>query len=584
MLTPQPKLPLLPVPLALLALFGASALLYSPPAAADAAPPTATAPSDPPVTLAPTPRPRFGAILQALAAQAHVTVIAEDVPLHQTLANVAQLTLPPNTPISQAMTLVAAAFDYDAQRNGSVFLLKKRFTDPSDLPNVTLEECTEALRDIGSDLDMFDPGPRESMPGPYCLPLMRLEPTLTPDQLSAMHETTAEKGLAIASLTPDQQAIIRKFVLSDYVDTYNDTVKGAGYMMAQTPTLTLRFDLDTAQGGGPSVPPQPGLKTASFGYVIRDSFDRPDFISLIRNRPLDAPPIPAPVLSQNAKVLPALQAPPAQAGDQGYTTLGAVVAGLNKRGQPASVAAALGAKAVTIYGADAAQPAEIMQALADIYGLHVETEHQAAGVILRLKRRPYTWPSELSGLPQAIRYAMPDPFLRVMHEEWMRKQVAKNANRPAPKSLAESLAREQEREKIWPLAMQMLILASTLKNNAAEALRVEMEDRLNKRGTSVKKELAKSPSTAPIALASLSPSARSAFALLLMTDVLDKLEHSLGDKVPVWVADLDNCYLTGGLGPSGYTPGKLFFTMFISAVGPDGRLLQYMGTGTELKP
>lgn len=577
-------LTLLPVPLALLTLFGASALLHSPPAAADAALPTANAPTDPPVTLAPTPSPRFSAILQSLAAQGHVTVIAEDAPLHQTLANASQLTLPPNTPISQAMSLVAAAFDYDAQRNGSVFLLKKRFTDPSDLPNVTLEECAEALRDIGSDLDMFDPGPRESMPGPYCLSLMRLEPTLTLEQLSAMHETTPEKGLAIASLNPDQQAIIRKFVLSDYIDTYNDTVKGVVYKMAQTPTLTLRFDLDTAQQGQPSVPPQPGLKTASFGYVIRDDYDRPDFFSLIRNRPLDAPPVAAPAPHRNAKVAPALQAPLAQAGDQGYMTLGTVVAGLNKRGQLASVAAALSAKAVTIYGANAVQPAEIMKALADVYGLHVETEHQAAGIILRLKRRPYTWPSQLSGLPQAVRYAMPDPFLRAMHEEWMRKQVAKYANRPAPKSLAEALAREQENNKSMQIGMRMLFLASTLKNNAAEALRAEMEERLNKRGTSVRQELAKSPSTAPVTLASLSPSARSAFALLLMTDVLDKLEHSLGQKVPVWVADLDNCYLTGGLGPSGYTPGKQFFTMFISAVGPDGRLLQYMGTGTELKP
>jgi len=52
----------------------------------------------------------------------------------------------------EAVQKVAARFDYDAVRHGSVYLLQKLYTNPDDLPEVTPEELRGGLKSLGAPI------------------------------------------------------------------------------------------------------------------------------------------------------------------------------------------------------------------------------------------------------------------------------------------------------------------------------------------------------------------------------------------------------------------------------------------------
>ena len=160
----------------------------------------------------------FKDALNALSEQSHVAFVAEGWPLRATLKDKQASALADvELPLSKAVQHLAEAYDYDAQRQGKVFLLTKRYTDPADLPGVTLAECRASVEDIRDVTGPFNP---QAPPEKYGVadPLIgALVASLTPSQIQAMAEKTPEKRLSVSSLTPEQQAQVWRFLLYSYV-------------------------------------------------------------------------------------------------------------------------------------------------------------------------------------------------------------------------------------------------------------------------------------------------------------------------------------------------------------------------------
>lgn len=378
-------------------LFAAFCLLLSIPGAAHAQASGAATP-DLVVHLTRAQATRFQDALDALAAQAHVAIVAEGAPLHPALTGKDVPDLPANTPLSTAVTKIAAAYDYSAERQGGVFVLKKRYTDPEDLPDVTLDECRQSLDDVLRVLDAFNPHLFISIREPLSDRLaMDFVKTLTPEQERAMQA----KNLHYTDLTPGQQALIVRTILYETVQMQADGFQGLQDIFAQAPKSVIRTQ---AQG-------RKGVFLEYTQTERRDplypNFQRLAWASLTFEAPLadgEAPPPARPVA----------QSPPARGA-----TLGEVVDGLNaalgRKAQeaPMAVEAALRAKPVTAAGLGNAAPLDALRALAAVYGLRIGASDRGGPL---LERASSSAPRALPDLPQALRAALPAPLLRAMHD------------------------------------------------------------------------------------------------------------------------------------------------------------------------
>ena len=102
---------------------------------------------------------RFDRVFANLSQKYHVSLICESRPLLLTPKDaeaakaLEQVLSHPNSDVDEQVKAVAAAFDYQATRadrgkDKTLFLLTKRYTSPSDLPEVTLEEADTSFRNI----------------------------------------------------------------------------------------------------------------------------------------------------------------------------------------------------------------------------------------------------------------------------------------------------------------------------------------------------------------------------------------------------------------------------------------------------
>ena len=201
----------------------------------------------------------FTKALETLSRRYHVAFICEDAPQEDTVSAAIvpeslrdSDNLSPEAARQKAVETVAAAFDYSASRLGTTFLLRKRYTKiADDLPSVTLEECALALRDAKRALAAVNPNvaPFNGQMYPLSDHLMK---SLTQDQLAAMFngavnvgntsggkplqgvtmdgvplegreqkssKGVVELGVPIRSLTPAQQADVRKIAAYYYVQS-----------------------------------------------------------------------------------------------------------------------------------------------------------------------------------------------------------------------------------------------------------------------------------------------------------------------------------------------------------------------------
>jgi hypothetical protein len=538
--------------------------------------------SDPVVRLTKEEARIFRDALKAVATQAHVTLVAEGEPLKLTLPKEEVQDFPEgDVALPEIVAKLAAAFDYSAESQGNVFVLRKRYSDPRDLPGVTLQECALAVQDVMRVASALNPRVPPRRYGGTRHPLAgELIATLTPEQLQAMQD----KELRVADLTPRLQAQVWRIALYYYVQYPMDDAERVLKRINQITKTDPVFCQKDAYG-----------LQRLFGYEIAAGPQgRSLFLPLSHpNQVRTGSGWIQVMLPPAAKKAPT--APPSDPTDPlpsdatestGITlensTLETVTAALSaRRDSPAKmvVDAALAAKPITVVGQDFTPSTQVLTALADAYGLRVKAEDDGT---LRLTRRLFKVATNASDLPEAVRRVFPEPFLRALQgrklaaltsqppdearpSDRQRAEQDGDETQPNPMSQEAVIAKRKKQEERLKQIQQIRNAPYALRNAAVQRLRTIIEPKL------------KAAPDARVAMSSLGEPERVALANVLMADCLQGIRQLVDQPVPEFIEQFNQTILTGGLRRG--DDGKQKFSLFLSFKTPDGRVFQGPGFG-----
>ncbi len=457
----------------------------------------------------------FTSAFTTLAQQAHVMIVAEDQPLQTRLTSQALTGFTLNKdgePLSTLLPRLAAAYDYDVQPSGKVFLLKKRYTDPADLPSVTVKECALGMEEASRYAENFNPHfPNDAIDNS---PTMKdLIYSLTPEQLKAMGDR--KQGVPVASLTPVQQQEVQQFVLHFYVQravmdlpaavcAVNQVASGnTKFGWCYFPLMNARlFGYDTPSGyQGFQILSKPNQVKERVGISSLD----------LHPQPVEGEPPPTPQTAMQLTSAPDPTDPPfapANAPKLAPPVSSALVELLTRLnahaadGLKVSVEPYLAPKRATVFGEEAVTPRQELTALADVYGLRVLTEEKEQGHDrLRLTRRTAPVPLDLIALYDSVLQALPDPLIRAY-----RMRGASHSSAPFYEAAVERIR----------AAVELKLQAS--KDNGER-----------------------------VPLSALSEREGRAFATLLMLDALAALSSWVGTNPPDTITRFNDLRLRGGL-------------------------------------
>ncbi len=429
------------------------------------------------VRLTPSEARQFQRALASLASQGHVALVAEGAPLRTELGTAAVSDLTSEMSLDQAVSKIASAYDYDAQRRGSVFVLTKRYTDIHDLPCVTLEECRRAVDNLSRVLNTFSPDFATSIytngPDGRRDAVVSFFQSLSPAQVQAAQNKTLRYG----SLSPAQQMLIQNLFLYQYVqmplEKVNDVIGRLDY--APKSALKLRngngysglfMEVPNFNAGG-----VPVLFPLTSGLT---PLDQPQ-PSMIR--------VPLP---------PGANPDPSEA-----TTLGKIVAALKPvRGKSPVVDASLADKPVTAAGMDSVSSLDMLNALSALYDLDLEDKNVGRP---RLMPQPVLLPTGLKEIDAAVWASLPVSYARALHIAPVDPDTHNASGSPlTPKDFRE--------------LMQSMQLPAGFQQEANERLLLAVQPQLKKRGLSAR-----------VPVSSLDSNAKAALAISLMTELIATL-------------------------------------------------------------
>lgn len=496
---------------------------------------------DPTVSLTEAQAGVFQDALAALAAQGHVAIVAEGTPLHPRLQQrqprpPGQAAPPaPARPLAVAMKDVADAFDYDAERRGNVFLLRKRYTDLQDLPGVTPEECAAAFADVERTMDAFNPHFPAWQPGTTTPIISEFAAALGPDQLQALRQG----GLTPGALNPAQQAMLRRIALYLYVQQPAERIHVADIGAQEAQNDVLQYGNMAGQ--------------RVFGYEQTDQeYHRRVFVPFIVASHL----IPVAAVSGKPGVPGPLDKP------FPLTSLADVAATVSARGTPVAVDPALRDKPITVVGDAAAPVPKVVSAMADVYGLRLKTDKDGR---LLLSSRQFIIPLEVTALPDSVRQRLPDPLLRALHLDRLyavRQQT--NGHPQTAEASAGTAGQAAELQRNQNELERLLGVGDALCQEAVRRLSVEFQARQSG-----------AKPTGRVPLSSLSASGRQAFAVFLAVAMLGGISDEFPPQVPEYIAQFDQVTVSGG--PYKDKDGHSKYALNFSLSGPGGS-----GTGAGM--
>lgn len=546
----------------------------------------------------------FSNALDVLARAGRVAFVAEGTPLTLRLSDnqLKALALPEKgAPLAILVEHVAAAYDYDVERRGSVFLLRKRYSDPRDLPSVTVEEGVEAARDVSRLLDRFNPKVIQAVPPGQPNGLYgELMLSLTDEQLQHMgldnnsfsSRIPLAAALPIAALSPRQRELAWRFALYFHVQVLADDVENARDELRrfQVPSTVFCWNVVSSDPFW-----RAGLRAFGYEFVSEREENKPRFWPLggsdvgmgLRaggsrlgewrsfravarvSRP-GGEPFPdttAPDLAAPSSAGEAPSVPPAQAAPN---TLSAVAEAFMTAGTGAPAAAeavvdeALQAKAITVTGTQYVPAEDLLRAMAAVYGLRVRTQEDGA---LRLSRHTARPAARLSDLPATLERALPEPLVRALRGPARESETVRFENIKAlPGESAEAL---NER---WNEAMRQ---DSKTWNEARERPSRMRAEAIRRLRTTVEPKLRAAPNGRVPVLA-LDETERQALAVATLAECVRALDTFLMKPVPDYLVHFDAAFLVGGLSER---DGKTWFSLALAVSNPDGKTVSFTGGG-----
>ncbi|MES2463814.1 MAG: hypothetical protein V4671_24865 [Armatimonadota bacterium] len=369
----------------------------------------------------------FEVLFAEFAHTHHAALICESRPLSLTLSDeeakaLQQALSVSDRTIDQKIAVLASSFDYEAVPFATkVFLLRKRFTDPNDLPEVTLPEADISLRNILQATSAFDS--KEVHPAGLVRTILA---AATPEQ-----KVLLAKGVPIADLPPSLQAAA--WQLSSFRDV--------GYPLSGINKMSRRMaslNRGAASAGmadylGLSLPfyegpfgPNGATWKVFLSHAVRTSsgggtaFLPPEEVTVIEGRIVGTVPDPT---APDKETPPSPQLPPSPQTLSVQKSLGQVAAALSQRLAAAGVPASDGRitrveadsvitrKTVCLFGESDLTPAQLLEGVTQIYKLRAVKYKE--GVVRITTVRPNVL-RRASEIPAEVRRLLPDPFLRAL--------------------------------------------------------------------------------------------------------------------------------------------------------------------------
>jgi len=442
----------------------------------------------------------FSEALDALAAQGHVAIVAEGAPLVSRLSKKDTQDLTAPLPLSPAVTKIAASFDYDVQEQDNVFVLTKRYTDPKEMPCVTLEECDQAFKDMLTLLEPFNPNFDEASDDHSVhTTFIKFFNSLSPRQLQEARTKTLHYG----ELNSDQQKMIESVFLSGFV---------------QFPSYKLRETVDILDYAPKSV-----LTGQDKGYnalfiELPMSYDR----SLRYYHPLEGGVTPLKE-AQPTLILPK-QAETGSSPVPAPMTLEAVVALLPHTGPPAVVDACLKDKPVSAAGLSNVSAMDVLRALKVLYNLRIGASDAGGNKLMRQLPPPT---DSLRDLGPNVWSLLPVSFLRAMHSEEAPPSPAPSIGENKAENPAEAFRRSQaEADRRFRQQIGSHRLLPALWGEAVHQVLVGVQPQLRSGGLGVR-----------IPVKTLDGTTRSALTVALTVSALERLQSGFTGQIKQNVLD-----------------------------------------------
>ena len=507
----------------------------------------------------------FAVAFNSLTAQSHVAFVVEGEPLHPKLPeNEVPNVSSGGERLGALVIKLADAYDYDVKQDGKVFILCKRYTDPHDLPCVTLDECRLAIEDVKRVTDVFNPHVPYYRSGSSNPLVSDLLDTLTPEQLSLMHD----RQLPVSSLTPEQQSLARRTALYIYVQLPVESSNSSLLRLqnAAQATFCHGIRMGTAFFGYTTPPGKPESLLMSDLLASQRTPNKPVF------HQLSSPLIPTRrvILTHGrASLAPSVGVPIS-------STLGKGVTILNKRGDGSliTVDPALGPKPVTVIGAENARTAAIITALTDIYGLRVVTEDTGKR---RLTRPLFRVPLDISGIPDAVRAVFPAPMVRALSDT--EPETALPQQSAAEGKASQSRWPSEELKRPSSKSEKPLKLAG--KKKAPHSLHALHDAAVEELVSAVEPQI-RAASDGRVPEAAVPEASSRAFATILMTQCLGDLQHLMEQNPPYYIADFNQVMLCGGPGVS--DDGRAVITLSFGQPLRNGKTVEGVGITHFISP
>jgi len=470
----------------------------------------------------------FSADLEALSQRLGVAFVAEGQPFPGiTKSPVPSLRkdLSPEAAVRE----VTDYFDYAAVRQGNIYLLTKRYTNPEDLPEVSPEECRIGIKAIAGMLAAFNP---KYPPGTFAGdPIANIARMLSPAQM----EKLGKEGLPVTELNPEQHAEIERLALKFYIQDKADRVAKAYALLESRNPADPTFHWQTI------------MDFHAFGYDTRsERLNKILFIPVSNGNHIIVSPdgttikITAGVHTENGVVVhdpdldptdPTVVSEPMKQflGNRGKpahaVSLAEAVSALTRRAANKTeyrVDPMYATKHVTLVGTDKLAEEALLRSFAAVYGLRVV---QSEAHRFDLTRPLVTDARQLSDLNRALLSAIPGSishaFLSNPHRGPKGTDLSKLEGFPAEALARMPLDYTKHSEDMALAAMRMF-------RYVAEA------------------EVKAQPSE-KIRLSKLGERARTLFEFAQTVNLYAEACTMANRPAPEFVTDLDHATLTGGI-------------------------------------
>ena len=455
--------------------------------------------------------------LHLISNRAKIAIVADGVPLHPFLSQQdAQSFTDKLLPLPLLITKLADAFDYDAILKGNTLQLKKRYSDPTDVPSITLEEGAQTALDLKRILSRFNP---HLTSGQSSIPQGLLK-TLNPEQLKAMEEET----LSVSALTGEQRSLAWSTALYFYVQVPEEGTESLSKIFARV----LKKESVLCWEGQKDIS---NLGIRSPSTVAWE----PPFI------PLGSSPA-SHSISAVGKLLSDFDSQAKQTPD--VFTIGSIITKLVATSDASlpsiSVDPMLLEKIVIVVEPEVVKPEVVVEAIAAVYGLRVVVDRKDNNQVrIQLTRRYAKLPETLEQLPEAVLNVLPDPMIRAFHLQ------------PDVNALVSNTSE------------QNISGTPSVKGNANRNIKYRTMVALKVMYTDVMPKLDKT-NEGRIVLSNLSRTEKSLIANILIGSRLNLQNVTVS---PPYISNFERSYLVGGL--RGNKGGRQVFIVMLATERPD---------------